>query len=125
MIKIAMVGLGGAMGAMCRYLVYEGYINAVKNEPLPLGTITVNVLGCFIIGLLGGIAEARQIFPPEMRLLIFTGFLGGFTTFSTFGFELFLYIRNGQIGLAVLNGLIQLSAGLLFVWAGFMLSKAF
>ena len=58
-------------------------------------------------------------------LFIFTGFLGGFTTFSTFGFELFLYIRNGQIGLAVLNGLIQLSAGLIFVWAGFGLSKAF
>ncbi|WP_321493834.1 fluoride efflux transporter CrcB [uncultured Desulfobacter sp.] len=125
MIKIVMVGLGGAMGAMCRYLVYEGYINAVKDEPLPLGTITVNVLGCFIIGFLGGLADARQIFPPEIRLLIFTGFLGGFTTFSTFGFELFLYMRNGQIGLAILNGLIQLCAGLVFVWAGFMLSKAF
>jgi len=125
MIKIAMVGLGGAMGAMCRFLVYEGYINAVKNTSLPLGTITVNVLGCFIIGLLGGIADTRQIFPPEVRLLIFTGFLGGFTTFSTFGFELFLYMRNGQMGLALLNGLIQLSAGLIFVWVGFGLSKAF
>lgn len=118
-----MVGLGGAMGAICRFLVYEGYISAVKNTSLPLGTITVNVLGCFIIGLLGGIADSRQIFPPEVRLLIFTGFLGGFTTFSTFGFELFLYMRNGQIGLAVLNGLIQLSAGLICVWAGFELSK--
>lgn len=119
-----MVGLGGAMGAMCRFLVYEGCIGTVKNSSLPLGTITVNVLGCFIIGLLGGIADTRQIFPPEIRLLIFTGFLGGFTTFSTFGFELFLYMRNGQIGLALLNGVIQLSAGLLFVWAGFGLSKA-
>ena len=125
MIKIAIVGLGGAMGAMCRFLVYEGYINALKNTSLPLGTITVNVLGCFIIGFLGGIADTRQVFAPEVRLLIFTGFLGGFTTFSTFGFELFLYMRNGQIGLAILNGLIQLSAGLILVWVGFVLSKAF
>ncbi|WP_289022908.1 fluoride efflux transporter CrcB [Desulfobacter postgatei] len=124
MIKIAIVGLGGAIGAMCRFLVYEAYINALKKTSLPLGTITVNVLGCFIIGFLGGIADTRQIFAPEVRLLIFTGFLGGFTTFSTFGFELFLYMRNGQIGLAVLNGLIQLSAGLIFVWIGFELSKA-
>jgi len=120
-----MVGLGGAMGAVCRFLVYEGYVNAVKTPSLPLGTITVNVLGCFVIGLLGGIADTRQILPPEIRLLVFTGFLGGFTTFSTFGFELFLYLRNGQTGLAVLNGLIQLSAGLMFVWMGFWLSKAF
>ncbi len=123
MIKIAMVGLGGGMGAICRFMVYELCLSLVKNAWLPMGTIIVNVLGCFVIGFLGGIAETRDLFSPEMRALIFIGFLGGFTTFSTFGRELFLYMRNGQIGLAVLNGLIQLSAGLIFVWAGFVLSK--
>lgn len=124
MIKLAMVGLGGAMGAMCRYLVYEAYVIAVKDASLPLGTITVNVLGCLIIGLLGGIADTRDVFSPEIRVLVFTGFLGGFTTFSTFGLELFLYIRNGQTGLAVLNGVIQLAAGLIAVWAGFAIARA-
>ena len=124
MIKLAMVGLGGAMGAICRYLVYEAYVIAVKDASLPLGTITVNVLGCLIIGLLGGIADTRDVFSPEIRVLVFTGFLGGFTTFSTFGLELFLYIRNGQTGLAVLNGVIQLTAGLFAVWAGFALARA-
>ncbi len=123
MIKIAMVGLGGAMGAICRYLIYEGYLAVVKNAWLPLGTITVNLLGCFAIGLLGGIAETRNVFSPEMRALVFIGFLGGFTTFSTFGFELFFFIRNGQAGMAALNAAIQLFIGLLGVWAGFSLAK--
>ncbi|MCG8614688.1 MAG: fluoride efflux transporter CrcB [Desulfobacterales bacterium] len=123
MIKILMVGIGGGLGAICRYLVYETYLAMVKDAWLPLGTITVNVTGCLAIGLLGGIAETRDIFTPEMRALIFIGFLGGFTTFSTFGFELFFFLRNGQIGLAALNILIQLTAGLLAVCAGFSLAR--
>ncbi|HCY87165.1 MAG TPA: fluoride efflux transporter CrcB [Desulfobacteraceae bacterium] len=123
MIKIAMVGLGGGLGAICRYLVYETYLSMIKEAWLPLGTITVNVTGCLAIGLLGGIAETRDIFTPEMRALIFIGFLGGFTTFSTFGFELFFFLRNGQPGLAALNIFIQLTAGLLAVWAGFSLAR--
>ncbi len=111
------------MGAMCRYMVYETYVIALKDARLPWGTITVNVLGCFIIGLLGGVADTRDIFSPEIRVLLFTGFLGGFTTFSTFGFELFLYIRSGQTGMALLNGLVQLTAGLIAVWIGFALAR--
>ena len=125
MFKIAMAGLGGGLGAICRYLVYETYLTLAKDAWLPLGTITVNVLGCLIIGLLGGIAEARDLFTPEMRTLIFIGFLGGFTTFSTFGFELFVFLRNGQPGLAALNIFIQVAAGLLAVWGGFCLSRLF
>jgi len=123
MIKIAMVGLGGGMGAICRFMVYELCLSMAKDAWLPRGTIIVNVLGCFIIGLLGGIAETRDVFSPDMRALIFIGFLGGFTTFSTFGFELFVFIRNGQTGLAVLNIVLQLTFGLLGVWGGFSLAK--
>jgi len=123
MIKIAMVGLGGGMGAICRFMVYELCLSLVKNAWLPMGTIIVNVLGCFVIGFLGGIAETRDLFSPEMRALIFIGFLGGFTTFSTFGFELFFFIRNGQAGLAALNAVLQMTLGLIGVWAGFSLAK--
>jgi len=118
-----MVGLGGGMGAICRFMVYELCLTMVKNAWLPMGTIIVNILGCFIIGLLGGIAETRDVFSPEMRALIFIGFLGGFTTFSTFGFELFVFIRNGQAEMAVVNAVLQLTLGVLGVWAGFSLAK--
>ncbi len=123
MIKIAMVGLGGGMGAICRYMVYELCLSLVKSPWLPLGTIIVNLLGCLVIGFLGGIAETRDVFSPEMRALIFIGFLGGFTTFSTFGFELFFFLRNGQAGLAAINAAIQLTFGIIGVWAGFSLAK--
>jgi len=125
MVKIAMVGLGGAMGAISRYLVYEAAILWAKNAWMPLGTITVNISGCFIIGLLAGLAETKDLFSPEMRALIFIGFLGGFTTFSTFGFETFNFIRSGQPGMALANTTLQVTAGFAAVWAGFSLSRLF
>ena len=118
-----MVGLGGGMGAVCRYMVYELCLIMVKQAWLPYGTIIVNVTGCFAIGLLGGLAESRDLFSPEMRALVFIGFLGGFTTFSTFGFELFVFIRNGQAAMAALNAAVQFTLGLLGVWAGFSLAR--
>ncbi len=123
MIKILMVGLGGGMGAICRYMIYEASLIMVKNAWLPLGTFIVNISGCLAIGFLGGIAETKDIFSPELRALIFIGFLGGFTTFSTFGYELFFFIRNGQVGMAALNVVLQLTLGLLGVWGGFNLAR--
>ncbi|MEH0019718.1 MAG: fluoride efflux transporter CrcB [Desulfobacter sp.] len=123
MIKIAMVGLGGGLGAICRYLIYEASLVMIKNAWLPLGTFIVNVTGCFAIGFLGGVAETRDIFSPELRALVFIGFLGGFTTFSTFGYELFFFIKNGQAGMAALNILLQVTLGILGVWGGFSLAR--
>ncbi len=125
MIKIAMVGLGGGLGAICRYLIYEASLIMVENAWLPLGTLIVNISGCFVIGLLGGISETREIFSPEIRALVFIGFLGGFTTFSTFGYEIFFFIRNGQTGMAIANLALQITLGLSGVWAGFYLAKYF
>ncbi len=123
MIKIAMVGLGGGLGAICRYLIYEASLIMVENAWLPLGTLIVNISGCFVIGLLGGISETRELFSPEIRALVFIGFLGGFTTFSTFGYEIFFFIRNGQTGMAIVNLALQIILGLSGVWAGFTLAK--
>ncbi len=123
MIKIALVGLGGGLGAICRYLIYEASLIMVENAWLPLGTLIVNISGCFVIGLLGGISETREVFSPEIRALVFIGFLGGFTTFSTFGYEIFFFIRNGQTGMAIANLALQITLGLSGVWAGFYLAK--
>ena len=123
MLKILMMGIGGFTGAICRYLVYEATLIFYKGSWLPLGTLTVNVSGCFIIGLLGGVSETREIFTPEIRALVFIGFLGGFTTFSSFGYEIFFLIRNGQTGAALVNLGLQIILGLTAVWAGFFLSR--
>ncbi len=121
--KIVMVGLGGCTGSICRYLVA---VLAQKINPapfVPYGTLTVNIVGCLIIGLLGGLSETRQIFTPETRAFVMIGFLGGFTTFSTFGYETFTLTRTMQL----LPALTYLGAHLILgfgaVWLGFSLSK--
>jgi CrcB protein len=124
MIKILYVGLGGFLGSISRYLV-AGAAQRLFPATIsfPTGTFAVNITGCLIIGLLSGIAETRQIFNPETRILIFVGFLGGFTTFSTFGFETFSLIRDQQYFSAISNILLHVFLGLIAVWLGFILSR--
>ncbi len=123
MIKILMVGMGGFAGSVCRYIISD-LSHKFFNEPLfPYGTLTVNVIGCLLIGLLGGLSETRQIFTPEIRALILIGFLGGFTTFSTFGYEIFTFARDGQFVAALTNLMFHLILGFGSVWLGFSMSK--
>ena len=123
MIKILMVGMGGFAGSICRYII-SGLSQRLFNDPFfPYGTIIVNVIGCLLIGLLGGLSETRQIFTPEIRALIFIGFLGGFTTFSTFGYEIFTLTRDGQFVSALTNLMLHLILGFGSVWLGFSMSK--
>ena len=123
MIKILMVGIGGFAGSICRYIISD-LSQRMFNDPFfPYGTITVNVIGCLLIGLLGGLSETRQIFTPEIRALILIGFLGGFTTFSTFGYEIFTVTRDGQLASALTNLMLHLILGFGSVWFGFSLSK--
>lgn len=123
MLKILMVGMGGFAGSICRYLVSDLTQRLFNNPFFPYGTLTVNVLGCLLIGFLGGLSETRQIFTPEVRALILIGFLGGFTTFSTFGYEIFTAGRDGQMISVITNLLLHLILGLGSVWFGFSLSK--
>ncbi|MGZ8452442.1 MAG: fluoride efflux transporter FluC [Candidatus Binatia bacterium] len=81
---IFLVGTGGFIGSVLRYL-FSGWVFRVLDKPwFPAGNLAVNVIGCLVIGLLGGIAEQRRIFASEFRLFVFIGILGGFTTFSAF-----------------------------------------
>jgi len=123
MVKILMVGMGGFAGSICRYIISD-LSHRLFNDPFfPYGTIIVNVLGCLFIGLLGGLSETRQIFTPEIRALILIGFLGGFTTFSTFGYEIFMVARDGLFISALTNLILHIILGFGSVWIGFSLSR--
>ena len=118
-----MVGMGGFAGSICRYMISD-LSHRLFNDPFfPYGTLTVNVVGCLLIGLLGGLSESRHLFTPEIRALVLIGFLGGFTTFSTFGYEIFTFARDGQFVSALTNLLLHLILGFSSVWLGFVMSK--
>lgn len=123
MLKILFVGTGGFAGAVCRYLVSDLAQRLFDNPFFPYGTLTVNVTGCLFIGLLGGLAETRSFFTPEIRALVLIGFLGGFTTYSTFGYEIFNLVRANQLIPALTNLMLHLILGFIAVWFGFAISR--
>jgi CrcB protein len=125
MIKLIYIGVGGFMGSISRYLVSGAFYKITKSASFPFGTLAVNVLGCLFIGFLSGLAEDRHLFNPEIRLFLFIGFLGGFTTFSTFGLEVLSFLRDGQFMSSFLNLILHLILGFGAVWMGFSLSKLF
>ncbi|MEW6088163.1 MAG: fluoride efflux transporter CrcB [bacterium] len=122
MFKILLVGMGGFIGSIFRYLLGNWVTRLLNNPEFPYGTFTVNILGCLIIGFLGGVVNLRQGFAPEARLFLFAGILGGFTTFSSFGYETFLLLNNGKIWTAGFNIVSQVVIGLIAVWVGYRLS---
>ncbi len=121
--KILAIGSGGFIGAVSRYLLGGGVQTYFSSSSFPFGTAIVNILGCLLIGLLAGLFEVKQWINPELRLFVFVGILGGFTTFSTFINESFMLWERGDIILSILNVGVQVMLGLLFVWLGFALIK--
>lgn len=122
--KILIVFLGGGAGAACRYLVTI-QVGARLGSGFPYGTLTVNTVGSFIIGLLTFYFLCRgESVPDNLRLLLVVGFLGGFTTFSSFALET-LNLGNGeQLGMAMLNIAANVGATLLAVFLGMMAARA-
>lgn len=120
MIKnLLVIGTGGFLGSIARYLISQLNLT-VSFHSIPVGTLTVNVAGSFLIGFLTGIAEKSMILTPEWRLFLMVGLCGGFTTFSAFANENLMLIHNGQ-GLAVLlyTGL-SIFLGFLAVYLGYV-----
>ncbi|MCA9473024.1 MAG: fluoride efflux transporter CrcB [Nitrospirales bacterium] len=123
MTQILLVGLGGMVGSIGRFLL-SGFVQ--RFSPIvgfPFGTLVVNVIGCFVIGLLNGVADTRQLFGNEFRLFLFIGVLGGFTTYSTFGYETLSLLRDAEFHRAVLSIGLHLIVGLGAVWAGDALGR--
>jgi CrcB protein len=119
-----LVGLGGFVGAALRFAASGWVHRIIPSSHFPLGTMAVNVGGCLAIGFLGGLAEARHLFPPEVRLVLFLGFLGGFTTFSTLAFETITLARGEHWPLAVLNVVGHLVLGLGGAWLTYLLARS-
>lgn len=124
-LKIAAVGSGGFIGAVSRYLLSLFAQSQFPGHAFPFGTVLVNLLGCLLIGFLAGLFEMKSWVHPEIRLFIFVGILGGFTTFSTFSHETFLLWENGKLLMSFLNLGAQVIFGLFFVWVGYMLVRLF
>lgn len=116
--RLLLVGVGGFLGAVSRYLLSRYVQRLFPGSSFPLGTLLVNSLGCFAIGIVFGLVEQRQLFSPEIRSLIMVGFLGGLTTFSSFGLETMSLFRAGDYQAAGLNVLLHFTITFLFVWLG-------
>ncbi len=121
--KILAIGGGGFIGAVSRYLLSVTIQHQVKPEQFPVGIFTVNILGCLLIGFLAGLFELKSWMNVELRLFVFVGLLGGFTTFSTFANDTFLLGKQGEMLAALINAGGQVLIGLLCVWLGYLLTR--
>jgi CrcB protein len=122
MIGIVLVGVGSFIGGVLRYGLSTWVHRVLDNPWFPYGTLSVNALGCLVIGFLAGLAETRMAFTSDARLFLFVGILGGFTTFSSFALETFSLARDTQNVAALINIGLQLILGLLAVWIGNVLA---
>ena len=116
--EILLVGLGGGVGAISRYKLGGWILHHSVDWRFPLGTFFVNVLGCLVAGLLAGLVERHDLFSAETRLLLFTGLLGGFTTFSAFGVETVFLLRRGEAGVAIAYAVSSVLIGVALLWLG-------
>jgi fluoride exporter len=120
--KILLVGVGGFLGSILRYVLSGLVQQWTRRDDFPVGTLAINVSGCLVIGVLSQLAEARDAFTPETRAFVFIGILGGYTTFSSFGNETMNLWRDGENLFAFINVAAHMVLGLGAVWLGRVLA---
>lgn len=123
MLKLLIIAAGGGAGAVARYLV-SNWAAARWGGDFPYGTLLVNVTGCFLIGVFMVLVTERIIVNPYWRLLIATGFIGGLTTFSSWGYETWLLVEDAQFTGALYNLAANLLGGFAAAWLGMTLARA-
>jgi CrcB protein len=119
--KLVWIACGGLIGTLCRYLL-SAWIDERSHSSFPYGTLAVNLTGCFVAGLLFPVLERASVLP-ELRLAVFTGFLGGFTTFSAYGLQTVVLANNAMLSIAALNVALSNIGGLLMVWLGYGIGR--
>jgi CrcB protein len=117
-----LVGLGGGIGSMARYLC-QRWFNENYPHPFPWGTFIVNLIGCFLIGIIYAASEKSSVLSPQTRLLLITGFCGGFTTFSTFAFENMNLLRSGDTIYFLTYTIASVVLGIAGVFGGMAIMK--
>lgn len=117
-----LAGIGGFIGTCCRFLVNKLFLN-FWNLPFPVATLTINVIGCFLIGLISGISAKNGVIDLRLVTLLSVGFCGGFTTFSTFSFEMFSLASNGQMFISLLYCIISVALGFLATWFALFITR--
>ena len=124
-LNILLIGVGGACGSIFRYLTALYVSRQFPSSAFPYGTFSVNVTGCFIIGVLFGLSERFHWLSPPVRLLLITGFCGGFTTFSTFAYEnVQMLQQNNYAGLAFYS-IVSCAVCICMVFVGLLVAKVF
>jgi CrcB protein len=121
--KYLAVGVGGFVGAIARFWL-ASYVGQRMGTRFPYGTFLVNVSGCFLVGFAMTILADRTNLSPTYRYLIPIGFIGGYTTFSTFEYETLRAIQDGQLTIGLLNIVLSVTVGFLMVWTGALVGKA-
>lgn len=119
-----LVAAGGGLGACARYALSGWVLHYAAQSRFPWGTFAVNVLGCLVAGLLMALAEKHELISPGARLFLFTGILGGFTTFSAFGLETVNLMRRGDMGVAAAYVLASVACGLAALWLAYLVLPA-
>ncbi len=120
--QIAILALFGALGTVARYAV-SGWTYRALGEAFPYGTLTVNLIGCFLLGAIMHVNQTTEMIPFELRKGLTIGMLGAFTTFSTFGYETLERLQAGEWLIGLLNIAANVIFGLLAVWMGLTVAR--
>lgn len=123
MSKYLIIAVGGAIGSMLRFWV-GAYVSGRMGARFPYGTFVINVTACFLIGLVMTVLTEKTQWSPNWRYLIPIGFLGGYSTFSSFEYETFRVFQNSELLVAGLNVVLSVGIGFLAVWLGVVTGKA-
>ena len=123
MYKISLIGIAGLLGTLARYWL-SGWGDRWWGGLFPFGTLIVNLSGCLAIGFLFHATEEKYLIDPAVRSAVLVGFLGGFTTFSSFAVQSFNLLGDGEVLLASANILVSNIVGLILVWVGYAISRA-
>ncbi|HBA89427.1 MAG TPA: fluoride efflux transporter CrcB [Geobacter sp.] len=121
--QLLYIAVLGALGCICRYLL-SGLVYKLLGTGFPYGTLVVNVVGAFLIGLVMEFSIRSALVPPALRIALTIGFLGGLTTFSTFSFETFRLLEEGALLMAILNVLVSVVCCLACTWVGIAVARA-
>lgn len=120
---VFLIAIFGALGCLTRYFL-SGWVYDLLGRNFPYGTFAVNIVGAFIIGLIMELGMRSTLIPANLRIGLTVGFLGGLTTFSTFSYETFRLLEDGELLIAGVNILLSVAACLVFTWLGIITAKA-